>query len=223
MCNRQSWFIFIGADTRVIISLHILTYITLRTFQWHSGCGSTWTKHQCNTAVKPDAVLNGVTLARSHLQVNSGVRSASVDRSIPLQQEGINLVIVILIVIFANNQCSVWEMLFWSSKSRIRVGGQRIFGYSAPNVTRIPQRRAASVACRRPAMWMFPRPQLFVQNMLKNFQVSRSTFDEIWSVRSAVRWTPINHALERGLHQCQNALKKPRYRGDEHQQQEGHI
>ena len=73
----------------------------------HIGCGSTRTKHQHNTAVKPDGVLNGVTVARSHLQVNSGVRSTSVDRSITLQREGINLVIAILIVIFANNQCSV--------------------------------------------------------------------------------------------------------------------
>ena len=71
------------------------------------GCGFTRRKYQCNTAVKPDGVLNGVTVARSHLQVNSGVRSTSVDRSITLQQEGINLVIASLIVISANNQRSV--------------------------------------------------------------------------------------------------------------------
>ena len=166
------------------------------------SCGSTRTKHQCNTAVKPDGVLDGVTLARSHLQVNSGVRSTSVDRSIALQQEGINLVIAILIVISANNQCSVWEIFFWSSKSRVRVRLGNGFGYSAPDVARIPQRRAASVARRRPAVWMFPRPQFFVRNMLKNVRISRRTFDEIWSVRTAVRWTPINHAPKRGLHRC---------------------
>ena len=153
----------------------------------HNGCGSTRTEHQCNTAVKPDVVLNGVTVARSHLQVNSGVRSTSVDRSITLQQEGINVVIAILIVISANNQCSVWEIFFWSSKSRVWVVGQRIIGYSAPDLARIPQRRAACVARRWPAICMFPWLQFFVQNMLKNFQVSRRTFDEIWSVRTAVR------------------------------------
>ena len=73
-----------------------------------------------------------------------------------LQQEEINLVIAISIVIFANNQCSVWEILFWSSKSG--CWATDYIGYSAPDLARIPQRRAAlSAARRRPAVGMFPR------------------------------------------------------------------
>ena len=51
-------------------------------FMAYNGCGSTETKQQRNTAVTPDSILNGVTVAQSHLQVN--IKSTSADRSITL-------------------------------------------------------------------------------------------------------------------------------------------